>query len=32
MIKALKEYQTKDARLKEIENILLSREERKKRN
>ena len=32
MIKALKEYQTKDARLKEIENILLSSEERKKRN
>ncbi len=32
MIKALKEYQSKDARLKEIENILLSSEERKKRN
>ncbi len=32
MIKALKEYQAKDARLKEIENILLSSEERKKRN
>ena len=32
MIKALKDYQSKDARLKEIENILLSSEERKKRN
>ena len=32
MIKALKEYQTKDASLKEIENILMSSEERKKRN
>jgi len=32
MIKALREYQSKDARLKEIENTLLSSEERKKRN
>ena len=32
MVKALIEYQSKDARLKEIENILLSSEERKKRN
>ena len=32
MIKALIEYQNQDARLKEIENVLLNSEERKKRN
>ena len=32
MVKALIEYQNKDARLKEIENILVSSEERKKIN
>ena len=32
MIKALIEYQNQDAKLKEIENVLLNSEERKKRN
>lgn len=32
MINALKEYQNQDAKLKEIENVLLNSEERKKRN